>query len=68
MAKECVKNAENDPVVQIKSLIDKKYKNKLGDPQAITKTINALARRGFAFSDIRAALKNFTDTELNEEC
>ena len=68
LAKECVRNAGNDQIEQIDMIIKKRYINKLSDAKSIEKTIAALARRGFSFSDIRAAIKKYTDTEFNEEC
>lgn len=68
LAKETVRNAGNDPAEQIELIIRKKYINKLRDEDSIRRTVNALARRGFSFGDIRAAIRKFTDTEINEEC
>ena len=68
LAKECVQEAETDQVAQIENLIQKKYRNKLGDDDSVRRTVSALARRGFSFSDIRAAIKKFTDTQIDEEC
>ncbi len=68
LAKACVADAENDQAEQLDLIIRKKYINKLGDEDSVRKTVNALARRGFSFGDIRAAIKKYTDTEINEEC
>ena len=40
----------------LRTLIEKKYKSKLGNPQ---KVVAALMRRGFSYHEIRAALKEF---------
>lgn len=53
----------------IRRIIEKKYRNKLNDADSVKKTTAALVRRGFAFSDIRAVIAEFSDTlrELYEE-
>lgn len=53
----------------IKRLINKKYRSKICSEDGIKKTTAALIRRGFAFSDIRAVLKEFSDIldGVNEE-
>ena len=53
----------------IKRLIDKKYRNKICGEDGIKKTTAALVRRGFAFSDIRAVIKEFSSVldGVNEE-
>ena len=68
LAKEMANAVETDSVEVIKQLIDKKYKNSLDDAKALSRTVAALARRGFSFSDIRKAirLKN-SEIELFEE-
>ncbi len=63
-AKE-VCNFDNDTEKEkIKRLVLKKYKDKLSNREDVEKTAQALARRGFVFSDIRAVLKDF-DSRLN---
>lgn len=67
-AKEALEAVETDPVDAVLAVIRSKYADKLGDPKSIQKTIAALARRGFSFSDIREALRRMkTDYELIEE-
>lgn len=68
LAKEVVRESDTDQVGQIELLIEKKYKNKLGDEDSVRRTVNSLARRGFSFSDIKTAIKKYTDTDFNEEC
>ncbi len=54
---------ECNTVENIKILIEKKYRHKLLDEKGRKNTIAALARRGFSFSDIRAALKQLDELE-----
>jgi regulatory protein len=44
---------------KIRRLIDKKYKSKTESPDEVQKTVAALLRRGFLFSDVRAVLKEY---------
>ncbi|MEG1887024.1 MAG: regulatory protein RecX [Oscillospiraceae bacterium] len=67
-AAEAVGQIETDSVDIICELIERKYKNKLSDEKLIQKTIAALARRGFSYSDIRTAIQKYnTEIELLEE-
>ncbi len=68
-AKEvCVYSAENEQEM-IRRLINTKYKSKINDAEGIRKTTASLSRRGFAFSDIRAVINEYSDalSEINEE-
>lgn len=68
MAKELANDVETDSVEVIKELINKKYKNSLDDEKSLNRTVAALARRGFSFSDIRTAIRLFnSEIELFEE-
>lgn len=55
---------ECDPLLQIKALINKKYKNKLTDHQAVEKVFAALMRKGFNYRDIKSVLVKY-DEELS---
>lgn len=68
LAKECVAGSSNDPAQQIELIINKHYARKLQNPENLPKVVAALARRGFRFSDIKSVLKNYTETEIDEEC
>ncbi len=57
LAKEVVAEREDDPRETIKRLIETKYARKLKEPRGTEKVFAALQRRGFSFSDIRAALE-----------
>lgn len=68
LADEVLSAIEVNPKEQILRLIDKKYKNKLTDRDDLRRTIAALARRGFSFSDIRAALAELnSQIEIDEQ-
>lgn len=65
---DAAEKAEYDPVGSIVELIEKKYKNKLGDKAANDKVIAALMRKGHSYSDIREALARFdAPVDLCEE-
>ncbi len=53
---------------QLDQWIEKRYAAKLagGDPDQIRKTVNALVRRGFNYSDVRAAVKRYCDAEIDD--
>ncbi len=51
-----------DEAERAAGLIKKKYINKIGDDAAVQKTVAALQRKGFSFTDIKKAL----ETVLNE--
>ena len=68
LAKEMANDVETDSVEVIKELINKKYKNSLDDEKSLNRTVAALARRGFSFSDIRTAVRLYnSEIELFEE-
>lgn len=52
---------ESDPIIQ---LVLKKYKTKIFDADGLRKTIAALQRRGFSYSDIKVALDRIEEEEL----
>ena len=60
--------AEYDPTSAILTLVERKYKNKLSDKKDFQNTVAALMRKGFSYSEIRNALKDYeTATEMYEE-
>ena len=61
LAKAVLSQTETDERAQIKALIEKKYKNKVADEENLRRTVAALMRKGFKFSDIKAALKNYSN-------
>lgn len=58
-ATRALETVECDTVAVIGELIEKKYKNKLTPPDDLRRTVQGLARRGFSYSDIRAALARY---------
>lgn len=60
--------SDEDIVEEIKSLVEKKYYEKLDDRADVQKVIAALARRGYGFDDIKTALRLVREEmEENEE-
>ena len=60
---------ENEPdnVQTIVDIIRKKYYNKLIDEKSRQRVVAALVRLGYAFSDIRQAMREFSSDEFYEE-
>ena len=54
---------DNDPVSRIIILIKKKYINKIGDEKGRKRTVDALLRLGYSYSDIKTALNSISDFE-----
>ena len=54
---------DNDPVPRIIILIKKKYINKINDEKGRKRTVDALFRLGYSYSDIKSALNSITDFE-----
>lgn len=66
--KQVLGGMETDEKEQIKNLIIKKYRNKLNAENGVQKTVASLMRKGFSYSKIRDALKEFeTETEFEED-
>ena len=60
---ETVEELDLDEKQEIKALIEKKYINKLSDEAALRRTVAALQRRGFSYSDIRSVINEFREFE-----
>lgn len=56
VAEQAVQELEIDPALEIKELLEGKYQKYLSDEKGIRKTIAALQRLGYSYSDIRDAL------------
>lgn len=56
-----------DTVEVITSIIDKKYRQKLGDYKQNQKVIASIARLGYNYYDIKAAISNFSDNNFDDE-
>ena len=54
---------DNDPVPRIIILIKKKYINKINDEKGRKRTVDALLRLGYSYSDIKTALNSISDFE-----
>ncbi len=54
---------DNDPVNRIIILVKKKYINKINDEKGRKKTVDALLRLGYSYSDIKSALNSISDFE-----
>ena len=65
IAQNAVSEVQSDPAAQLAEIISKKYAARLmtGDRKEIEKVVAALARKGFGFGDIRAAIAAFADTD-----
>lgn len=51
------------PTEKLTELIERKYSRYLGDEKGVNKTVNALLRLGYSYSEIRDAIKDITDRE-----
>lgn len=68
IAKAALDATECDAECQIRAVIDKKYKNKLSNPENTKKVFAALQRLGFGYSDIRSVLKQYSEEiEFSED-
>lgn len=63
IAQAAVDAIEPDIDAQLCELIEQKYLRQLADEKGLRRTIAALARRGYSYSDIRAALAKFRDND-----
>ena len=57
---------DNDPVPRIIILVKKKYINKINDDKGKKRTVDALMRLGYSYSDIKTALNSITDFDEDE--
>ena len=68
LAKEILSEVESDEDAQIKALIEKKYYYKLSREGGAQKVYAALVRKGFSYSAVSKALKEYVnDIEICEE-
>lgn len=63
LCEEILDEFEVDPVEQLVELIDKKYADKLDDEKGRRRTVAALQRLGYSWSDIKSALSEFEDDD-----
>ncbi|MBR2315402.1 MAG: regulatory protein RecX [Clostridia bacterium] len=52
---------DENPVEDIIEIINRKYRRYLGDEKGCNRTVNALIRLGYGYSDIKTALKSVAD-------
>lgn len=63
LTSETLEDLNLDEKEEIRALINKKYLRKLSDEGDLRRTIAALQRRGFGYSDIRSVIEEFTELE-----
>lgn len=61
-----VESLDNDPQSSIIIVVRKKYMNKIGDEKGRKRTIDALMRLGYSYSDIKNALNTITEFDEDE--
>ena len=59
IALETVEKLDNNPILRIIDLLNKKYFRYLGDEKGVRKTVSALQRLGYRWSDINSALRQY---------
>ena len=59
IACNAVEKLDNDPILRIIDLLNRKYSRFLSDEKGIRKTVSALQRLGYSWSDIRTALRQY---------
>jgi len=68
IAEIVIEGLDNDPILRIIDIINKKYFRNLSDEKGVRKTVAALQRLGYSWSDIKSALRQIEiDTEVNED-
>ena len=58
---------DGDECDKIKYLLEHKYANKLSDEESVKKVFAALIRKGFSYSDVKSALKEYSEEILYSE-
>lgn len=61
LSSETVEDLNLDEKEEIRALIEKKYIRKLSDEADLRRTVAALQRRGFGYSDIKAVINEFRE-------
>ena len=59
--KQVSSEQQTDECAQIRALLEKKYRNRLGDDDAVRKVYAALVRRGFSFGAVRETLRQYSE-------
>lgn len=60
-------NYEFDNVSAVFDLLNTKYRSKLRSDDGYEKVVNALIRKGFSYSDVKAAFERMENIETNEQ-
>ncbi|MGN0498194.1 MAG: regulatory protein RecX [Acutalibacteraceae bacterium] len=60
---EVLEEFEIDPQENIRALIERKYERYLNDEKGVKKTVSALQRMGYNWSDINAVIREYTEEE-----
>ncbi len=63
LADEILEELSPEPREHIEILIERKYKNNLKDEKGRRKTIAALQRMGYSWSDIKAVMSNYSEDD-----
>lgn len=63
LSSQAVENLCLEEKEEIRALINKKYIRKLSDEADLRRTVAALQRRGFSYTDIRSVIREFTEFE-----
>ncbi len=67
ISREVIDTLSPDTAGQIAELLRTKYKNRLETEDGIKKVYAALIRKGFSWSDVKAALKDYSENIENSE-
>lgn len=63
-----LESLDNDPILRIIEIINRKYYRNLSDEKGVRKTVAALQRLGYGWSDIKSALRQIEiDAEVNDD-
>lgn len=60
-------DSDEDECSKIKYLLEHKYANKLKDEESVKKVFAALIRKGFSYSDVKSAMKEYSEEILYSE-
>ena len=56
-----IESLDIDPLAEIQALIEKKYSKNLSDEKGIRRTVAALKRSGYKWSDIQSVISTYTE-------
>ncbi len=66
LAREVLED-DGDECDKIKHLLEHKYVNKLGNEESVKKVFAALIRKGFSYSDVKSAMKEYSEEIMYSE-